>query len=259
LIPRRAPRKSHTRIQGLRNLGLERVDALLLRGPSEAARRTGTLDDSDKAAWAALQAAAARGAALLIGVCNFPPKLLGQLAALDGPRLAVHQTRLRADRAWRGAASPSARVGGASPRVGGATSRKLLGARRGSELARRSADDRAAAAAHGVLLQAPALASSNRPALARGSALFGVAGARGQSPERTLFQFAAGLGVVPVVGASSALHVRDDLDALEGRLSKAEVKRVLDAAPDKPREAWRPPGAAKPQKPKRKRKRPRED
>ena len=184
--------------RGLDELRLHRVGALLLRGPSEEARQTGKLTDDDVGAWRALQRLVTEGRADLIGVCNFPPSLLEELLRLDGPRCSLHQTRLRADRAFNG-------------------------------------EDRALAERHGVVLQAPGLVTTNAPALRRSSALSALAAKRGATPERTLLAFALRLGVVAVVGSASPKHVLDDLGAVElaASLSSAEVESVLVAHPDR--------------------------
>ena len=184
--------------RGLDELRLHRVGALLLRGPSEEARRTGKLTDDDVGAWRALQRLVKEGRADLIGVCNFPPSLLEELLRLDGPRCSLHQTRLRADRAFNG-------------------------------------EDRALAEKHGVVLQAPGLVTTNAPALRRSSALSALAAKRGATPERTLLAFALRLGVVAVVGSASPKHVLDDLGAVElaASLSPPEIDAVLAAHPDR--------------------------
>jgi diketogulonate reductase-like aldo/keto reductase len=184
--------------RGLDELRLHRVGALLLRGPSEEARQTGKLTDDDVGAWRALQRLVTEGRADLVGVCNFPPSLLEELLRLDGPRCSLHQTRLRADRAFNG-------------------------------------EDRTLAERHGVVLQAPGLVTTNAPALRRSSALSALAAKRGATPERTLLAFALRLGVVAVVGSASPKHVLDDLRAVElaASLSSAEVDSVLAAHPDR--------------------------
>jgi len=184
--------------RGLDELRLHRVGALLLRGPSEEARQTGKLTDDDVGAWRALQRLVNEGRTDLIGVCNFPPSLLEELLQLDGPRCSLHQTRLRADRAFNG-------------------------------------EDRALAERHGVVLQAPGLVTTNAPALRRSSALSALAAKRGATPERTLLAFALRLGVVAVVGSASPKHLLDDLGAVElaASLSPADVEGVLQAHPDR--------------------------
>ena len=184
--------------RGLDELRLHRVGALLLRGPSEEARQTGKLTDDDVGAWRALQRLVTEGRADLIGVCNFPPSLLEELLRLDGPRCSLHQTRVRADRAFNG-------------------------------------EDRALAEKYGVVLQAPGLVTTNAPALRRSSALSALAAKRGATPERTLLAFALRLGVVAVVGSASPKHVLDDLGAVElaASLSPADVEAVLAAHPDR--------------------------
>lgn len=141
-------------------------------------------------AWRALQDLATHGKARLIGVCNFPPHLLEQIVSLDGPRCRVHQTKFKADRAW-------------------------------------SKEDRTFAAKHDILLQAPSLITSNKPAFLRGKELHSVAAARSASPEQVALRFAMQLGVVPVVGSTSALHLRDDLGALQGDpLTQRELDKI---------------------------------
>lgn len=184
--------------RGLAELGVERVGALLLRGPSEEARQTGTLSQEDVRAWRSLQRLSAEGRADLIGVCNFPPSLLEELLALDGPPCRLHQTRVRADLAFNG-------------------------------------EDRALAAKHGIVLQASGLVTTNAPALRRSGALSALAAKRGTTPERTLVAFALKLGVVAVVGAASPKHLADDLAAVDlaATLSPSDVEGVLAAHPDR--------------------------
>lgn len=175
---------------GLRAIGIRQAGALLLRGPSNDARRSDVLSPADVAAWRALQGLAEGGVTSLIGVCNFSPKLLEQLLALDGPRCRIHQTKLRADRAW-------------------------------------GREDRSFALAHDLLVQAPGLVSGNRPALDRGREVQKIASSHGISPEQATLKFALQLGVVPVVGSTSALHVRDDLAALAAApFTRAEMDGV---------------------------------
>lgn len=175
---------------GLRAIGIRQAGALLLRGPSNEARRSDVLSPADVAAWRALQGLAEGGVTSLIGVCNFSPKLLEQLLALDGPRCRIHQTKLRADRAW-------------------------------------GREDRSFALAHDLLVQAPGLVSGNRPALDRGREVQKIASSHGISPEQATLKFALQLGVVPVVGSTSALHVRDDLAALAAApFTRAEMDGV---------------------------------
>ena len=87
---------------------------------------------------------------------QLPPSLLEELR-LDGPRCSLHQTRLRADRAFNG-------------------------------------EDRALAEKHGVVLQAPGLVTTNAPA--RGGPRRSPRWRRSEARRRSLLAFALRLGVV---------------------------------------------------------------
>ncbi|KAH8055725.1 oxidoreductase [Aureococcus anophagefferens] len=88
------------------------------------------------------------------------------------------------------------------------------------------AEDRSFALAHDLLVQAPGLVSGNRPALDRGARCEDRP-SHGISPEQATLKFALQLGVVPVVGSTSALHVRDDLAALAAApFTRAEMDGV---------------------------------
>ena len=91
--------------RGLDELRLHRVGALLLRGPSEEARRTGKLTDDDVGAWRALQRLVKEGRHASIAsladeaMCNFPLCRCKRRSKdcnlrLDGPPCGLHQTRI---------------------------------------------------------------------------------------------------------------------------------------------------------------------
>ncbi|KAH8080441.1 oxidoreductase [Aureococcus anophagefferens] len=88
------------------------------------------------------------------------------------------------------------------------------------------AEDRSFALAHDLLVQAPGLVSGNRPRSTRPRGAK-IASSHGISPEQATLKFALQLGVVPVVGSTSALHVRDDLAALAAApFTRAEMDGV---------------------------------
>ncbi|KAJ8608895.1 hypothetical protein CTAYLR_005303 [Chrysophaeum taylorii] len=174
---------------GLQNLNLEYVDALLLRGPSGEALRTGKLSAEDIEAWGAMGEIVKSGRAKHLGVCNFGPSLVEQLLALGGSRPVVLQARCHAATGW---------------------SRQM----------------RDYCTRHGIVYQAPSLVTDNRAALQRGGAAHQIAFARRATVERVLVRFALQLGIVPVLGPSSQRHVRDDVDAFDLELTQKEVAAI---------------------------------
>lgn len=169
---------SHSFARGLENLGVDRVDVLLLRGPSPQALKTGKLSSEDVEAWRTMSDVVRSGKAKLLGLCNFSPRLVDRIIELGQVRPAVLQTKCHANTAW---------------------------ARQVRDYCDRK----------GIVLQAPSLLTSNRQSLKRGSPAHRISFEKRSSPERVVLRFALQLGIVPIVGTSSELHIQDNLKALE--------------------------------------------
>ena len=80
----------------LEHLGLDRIDCLVLHGPSQ---RPG-LGAADREAWAAMESLAGAGKARLLGVSNVSAEQLYTLLGLARVRPAMVQNRCYADRGW---------------------------------------------------------------------------------------------------------------------------------------------------------------
>jgi len=80
----------------LAHLGLDRLDSLVLHGPS---RRDG-LGPDDREAWHAMEALAAAGRVALIGISNATAAQVDQLAGLARIPPAFVQNRCYAERGW---------------------------------------------------------------------------------------------------------------------------------------------------------------
>lgn len=80
----------------LAHLGLDRLDSLLLHGPS---RRDG-LGPDDREAWHAMEALAGAGRVALIGISNVTAAQIDQLAGLARVPPAFVQNRCYAERGW---------------------------------------------------------------------------------------------------------------------------------------------------------------
>lgn len=161
----------------------------MLRGPSPEAIRTGVLSADDIEAWRAMSDILQSGRAKQLGVANFSPRLMDQLRNLDGSPPKVLQAKCHAHTAW------------------------------GRQL-------RDYCRHYGIAFQAPSLLTSNREALERGSAVHRIAFSKRATVERVLLRFALQIGIVPIVGTSSAHHLRDDLEAFRLSLSSKEVVAI---------------------------------
>mmetsp|Transcript_1433 Transcript_1433/g.2085 ORF Transcript_1433/g.2085 Transcript_1433/m.2085 type:complete len:431 (+) Transcript_1433:79-1371(+) len=163
--------------RALSNLGVDYIDALMLRGPSREALRTGTLSQADIDAWATMHELLQAGLVRLLGVANFSPRLIDQLRDLSGlAPPAFLQAKCDADSGWA----------------------RLL---------------REYCKANNMLFQAPSLVTGNRAVATRGRPVYKIAFKRKVSSERIILRFALQLGIIPVVGPSSTRHIHDDFDA----------------------------------------------
>jgi diketogulonate reductase-like aldo/keto reductase len=84
--------------RSLAHLGIERLDSLVLHGPS---RRDG-LGPDDREAWQAMEALADAGRVALLGISNVIPTQIEQLCAFARVPPAFVQNRCYAERRWDG-------------------------------------------------------------------------------------------------------------------------------------------------------------
>lgn len=82
--------------RSLEHLQLDRLDSLVLHGPSQA----GSLGPDDRAAWAAMEALHAAGRVGVLGVSNVSAGQLDELLALARVAPAFVQNRCYAERGW---------------------------------------------------------------------------------------------------------------------------------------------------------------
>lgn len=150
-------------------------------------RRTG-LGPSDWSAWRAIEAIHASGQARLVGVSNFSRDQLAMLLkeARVGPSFV--QNRCYASRGW-------------------------------------DRETREFCAAHGIAYQGFSLLTANtevlsRPEIVRLAKKYG----RGVGP--IVFRFAMDVGMIVLTGTSDPNHAREDLAALDFRLTPEEIRVV---------------------------------
>ncbi|KAJ1461213.1 NADP-dependent oxidoreductase domain-containing protein [Pelagophyceae sp. CCMP2097] len=176
--------------ESLSNLGLTRLDALLLHGPSNAARRTGALTEEDLETWAALWEAQAKGFTRYVGVCNVDAALLLRILA-TGRRPHIVQNRVHASQAW-------------------------------------DYEVRALCRAHGIVYQGYSLLTANwrflkDPALP----ISRIARRLGKTPEQVVFRFALEVGIVVLTGTRDEAHMAQNVAILGGfELTDADVHAI---------------------------------
>jgi len=94
--------------RSLVHLGLDRIDSLVLHGPSQ---RDG-LGGADRAAWAAMEQLALAKRVGVLGISNATAEQIDELAAISRVPIAFVQNRCYADRGWdRAARAACARHG----------------------------------------------------------------------------------------------------------------------------------------------------
>lgn len=76
--------------------------------------------------------------------------------------------------------------------------------------------------ANKIVYQGFSLLTANGSALTHPE-LVRIAQSYGQTPSQTVFRFAAGVGMLPLTGTTSAAHMRADLDALAFPLEPADI------------------------------------
>lgn len=142
------------------------------------------LTDEDWEAWRAMEGLATRGAARLLGISNVRAGQLEALLEGAAVRPRFVQNRCYARRGW-------------------------------------DREVRQLCARHGIIYQGFSLLTANPEVL--GSGLVRTIGARaGLGPAQVIFAFALGVGMLPLIGSSSAAHLAADLAGAEVELLPEE-------------------------------------
>lgn len=171
----------------LAHLGVDRIDSLVLHGPSQ---RDGLAPD-DREAWRAIEALAEAGRVALLGISNVTAQQVRDLVELARVAPAFVQNRCYAERGWDRAV-------------------------------------RAVCDEHGIVYQAFSLLTANRDVLAH-RGVRAIAARHGKTPAQVVFRYARQVGMLPLTGTRSPLHMREDLAIDRFDLAPDEVA-VLDAA-----------------------------
>lgn len=146
------------------------------------------LSKADWDAWRSMETIQQSGAARLLGVSNVTLEQLQELFREASVKPSFVQNRCYASRVWdRGV--------------------------------------REFCASNKIVYQGFSLLTANGDALAHPE-LVRIAQRYGQSPSQIVFRFAAGVGMLPLTGTTSAAHMRADLEALALPLEPAEIATI---------------------------------
>jgi diketogulonate reductase-like aldo/keto reductase len=168
----------------LEHLGTEYVDSYLLHGPTSSHG----LEDSDWAAWRAMETIHDRGLARSIGVSNVTLEQLRLLHSGARIKPSTVQNRCYASRGW---------------------DRQV----------------REFCAEHEIMYQGFSLLTANREVLGSPKTAE-IAARRGKTIAQVVFRFAIDAGMVPLTGTSSSEHMRSDLDVSSFSLGSNEVQLI---------------------------------
>jgi diketogulonate reductase-like aldo/keto reductase len=146
---------------------------------------------ADREAWRAIEALAEAGRVALIGISNVTVRQIRELVALARVPPAFVQNRCYAERGWDRAV-------------------------------------RAVCAEHGIVYQAFSLLTANRDVIA-GRDVRAIAARHGKTPAQIIFRFARQVGMLPLTGTSSPVHMREDLATGDFALDAQELA-TIDAA-----------------------------
>jgi diketogulonate reductase-like aldo/keto reductase len=146
---------------------------------------------ADREAWRAMEALAEAGRVALIGISNVTAGQLRELVGLARVPPAFVQNRCYADRGWDRAI-------------------------------------RALCAEHGITYQAFSLLTANRDVVAR-RGVRAIATRHGKTPAQIIFRFARQVGMLPLTGTSSPVHMREDL-AIDDLTLDAQELATIDTA-----------------------------
>jgi diketogulonate reductase-like aldo/keto reductase len=148
----------------------------------------GSLTSADIEAWRAIEALQSEGKTRYIGVSNFTLAQLDELLKLARVAPRFLQNRCYARTGW-------------------------------------DRDVRRKCSEHGVVYQGFSLLTANRRELEQAS-VKQLCARTGQSAAELVFRFAVAVGMLPLTGTSSALHMQKDLGALAVPLEPAEVQML---------------------------------
>jgi len=146
------------------------------------------LTDPDRADWHAMESIAASGRAGRLGVSNFSLSQLEELCKSVHIRPSFVQNRCYAAQGW-------------------------------------DKQVREFCAAQGIVYQGFSLLTANMNVLARPE-IIAIARRHGRSPAEIIFRFAMDVGMLPLTGTSSALHMQADLSVVQFRLDKSEIAQL---------------------------------
>ena len=146
---------------------------------------------ADREAWRAIEALAEAGRVALIGISNVTVRQLRELVALARVPPAFVQNRCYAERGW-------------------------------------DREIRTVCAEHGIVYQAFSLLTANRDVTA-GRDVRAIAARHGKTPAQIIFRFARQVGMLPLTGTSSPVHMREDLATDDFALDASELS-IIDTA-----------------------------
>jgi diketogulonate reductase-like aldo/keto reductase len=170
----------------LEHLGTDHVDSYVLHGPASGFGWTA----ADGEVWRAMLRQREAGRARLLGVSNVSLRHLQQMIAQHQEAPAYVQNRCFAIRAW-------------------------------------DRDVRAFCRDHGVIYEGFSLLTANADMLGFGNPdalVTRIAARLHATPAQVVFAFARAIGILPLTGTSDAQHMRQDLAALELKLSEEEIR-----------------------------------
>ena len=146
---------------------------------------------ADREAWRVIEALAEAGRVALIGISNVTVRQLRELIALARVPPAFVQNRCYAERGWDRAI-------------------------------------RAVCAEHGIVYQAFSLLTANRDVAAH-RGVRAIAARHGKTLAQIIFRFARQVGMLPLTGTSSPVHMREDLATGDFALDAQELA-IIDTA-----------------------------
>jgi diketogulonate reductase-like aldo/keto reductase len=173
----------------LEHLGVERIDSLILHGPTQ---RRG-LGEADRQAWSAMEALVDDGRVGALGVSNVSAEQLRGFCDLATAPPSFCQNRCSSSHGSDG------------------WDREV----------------RAVCAERGVRYQGFSLLTANRPVVAD-PRVAEIGRRRGLTPAAAIFRFALDLGMLPLTGTTDPTHMRDDLAAVDAAPLDAAERALIE-------------------------------
>ncbi len=149
------------------------------------------LGAADREAWAAMERVAEQGRVSLLGISNVTARQLTELVTLAQVPPAFVQNRCYANRGW-------------------------------------DADVRDVCRRHDIVYQGFSLLTANRAVVA-GPAVTAIATRHQRTPAQVIFRFAYQLGMLPLTGTTSSIHMREDLAVDDFALAAKEMAAITSA------------------------------